>query len=114
MFYYLIIGYKYYGLDGLGIAFLLSNFLYFIKIFYIAKNKYNFSLNKSFTAILVSQLVLLISCFLSVLFLTGIYVYVAGSVFIILSSYLAFIGLDKRIGIKSLLIKLINSKKWKK
>jgi O-antigen/teichoic acid export membrane protein len=55
-----IIGYYYYGLTGLGIAFLISYLLYLIQVFVIAKLNYNFSFEKKIIEVFSIHFVLIL------------------------------------------------------
>jgi O-antigen/teichoic acid export membrane protein len=98
-----VVGYMVYGLDGLGISFVLSNLVYLIQVFVLAKLKYNFSFSKSFITIFFSQNILIAGSFFCVFFLSGIYLYTIGIVFVGISAYLTYRGIDRRIGIKELI-----------
>lgn len=98
-------GYKLFGLDGLGMAFAISNIIYMTQVFIIAKKKYNFSFSRSFGKIYFSQLVLLALCFFVVFFLKTMNLYLFGTILVILSAYLSYKGLVKRIGLTNLLSK---------
>lgn len=102
-----IIGYKLGGLDGLGISFLLTYAVYFLQVFIICKKKYEFNYDKKFTKIFVWQLLCGIACFCVVKFIPNPYQYIVGSLLIIVSSVYSFKELDKRLGLKSLILKFI-------
>jgi O-antigen/teichoic acid export membrane protein len=106
-----VLGYKFFGLDGLGIAFLLSYIIYLLQVFIICNRKYTFNFDKSFVKIFVIQLLCAIVCFCVMKFVSSPYQYVIGSGFIILSSVYSFSELDKRIGIKELIISKLKIKK---
>ena len=57
------LSYYYFGLTGLGISFLISNFFFFLQVFYLAKNKCNFTFNSHTLKIIIIQLIFGISCF---------------------------------------------------
>jgi O-antigen/teichoic acid export membrane protein len=96
-----IIGYKYGGLEGLGISFMLAYLAYLIQVFVLAKVKYSFSFNKDFIRIFVVQLFLALICFLLVKLMPKPYSYLAGSFLIAISAWFSFKELNKRIGIKT-------------
>lgn len=62
VFYYL------FGLNGLGIAFTLSYFIYLIHYFLLAKRNFNFNFIPSFERMFLLQMALMIPCFLLVYF----------------------------------------------
>ena len=103
-----IIGYKWGGLEGLGISFMLAYLTYLIQVFFVAKLKYSFSFNKDFLRIFVLQLFLAVICFILVKWMTKPYSYLAASFLITISAWFSFKELDKRIGIKAVFAGLKN------
>lgn len=97
-----IIGYKLFGLKGLGISFLISYMFSFIQVFFIAKIKFQFSFDKAFVLIFVGQFLLAILCYLTVVFISKPYAYILGSLFIVISVIYSYKELDKRLEIKTL------------
>lgn len=105
-FYMLILniaGYTYFGLDGLGISFLLNYIIYYIQVHTIAKLKYNFEFMVDFKLIFVFQLLLGILCFLNIKFIPSPFTYFSGIILVIMSIWFSFKELKKRIGYKNLL-----------
>lgn len=98
-----ILGYKYLGLGGMGISFLLSYFLSLVQVFLIVKSKYEFSFTSSFYKIFVLQLILATGCLIVVKVCESPYSYVIGLFLIVISAYFAFYELDKRLDLKSLI-----------
>jgi O-antigen/teichoic acid export membrane protein len=106
-----LIGYKYWGLDGLGIAFLLAYIFYLLQVFVICNRKYEFNFNKAFMKIFIIQLLCAICCFCTVKFIGSIYQYIIGTILIILSSAYSLKELDKRLDLKNIVVsKLKNGK----
>lgn len=103
-----ILGYKYFGLTGLGMSFLMSYIFSLFQVYLIAKVKYGFTFSNSFLKIFIVQLLLAISCFLVVKLFEGFFSYIYGSLFIISSSYFTFRELDKRLDISDILSSLKN------
>jgi O-antigen/teichoic acid export membrane protein len=101
-----VLGYKYFGLTGMGISFLISYILYLIQVYVIVKYKYEFSFNKQFYKIFSVQLLLGILCFITTKFIPSPLNYIIGLPFIALSSWYSFKELDKRLGLKEILTKL--------
>ena len=102
--YYLafsLIGYKAMGLTGLGIAFALEYIVYFIQCYLIARNRYNFSFSNSFIKCYSIQLLLIISCLIIVLTLSGWQKYITGSLIIAISCYLGIKGLNEKMELLS-------------
>lgn len=59
-----MVGYKYFGLTGLGIAYTLNYFIYFIQVYIIARNRYDFAFNKSFIKVYGVQLGLVVIAYI--------------------------------------------------
>ena len=98
--YYLVfslIGYKTLGLTGLGIAFALEYIVYFIQCYIIARKRYNFSFSNSFIKCYGIQLLLIITCLIIVLKLSGWQKYLIGSMIIVISCYLGIKGLNEKM-----------------
>jgi O-antigen/teichoic acid export membrane protein len=100
-----IAGYYLLGLTGLGISFLIGYILYFTQELIVSEINYDFSFNKPFIRIFVIQLVLALSCFLSVKLMPTHVAYGVGSILIVISACYSWKELDKRMDIKLLFIK---------
>jgi O-antigen/teichoic acid export membrane protein len=103
-----ILGYYYYGLTGLGISFLIAYILYVIQVYIVAKKNYDFYYKKEFIKIFSFQLGLALLSFVAVHFLSNYWSYSIGVILIGISIWYSWIELDKRMDVKSLLIKLTN------
>jgi O-antigen/teichoic acid export membrane protein len=103
-----IIGYKYWGLDGLGIAFLACYFVYLLQVFIICNRKYEFNFDKTFIKIFTMQLICAIACFCVVKFVVFPYQYIIGNILIVFSSVYSLKELDKRLNLKSIIFKIKN------
>jgi O-antigen/teichoic acid export membrane protein len=108
-----IIGYKLFGLTGLGISFLVGYFLYFLQVYIIAKTKYSFEFENSFYKIFAIQFLLGLACFIAVKIIPTPWSYITGTGMIFLSSAYSIWQLASRIGLKSLMNKLINKDRLK-
>ena len=100
--YYLIfslVGYHFWGLTGLGIAFAMEYVVYFIQCYLIARKRYDFRFSNSFIKCYGIQLLLVISCLVVVMAFDGWMKYTFGSVIIALSCYLGLKGLNERINL---------------
>ena len=97
-----LLGYKYFGLTGMGISFLFSYVLLLLQVYLISKMKYNFSFSFEFFKIFGIQFILGISCFLVIQFLTTPYTYMVGLPLIVLSVWHSIFHLDKRIELKAI------------
>ncbi|WP_457617687.1 O-antigen translocase [Lutibacter sp.] len=98
-----ILGYKYGGLNGLGISFLVSYFLYFIQVYFLAKYYYQFTFSKELKQLLAIQLVLGIACFLTIKYVATPWAYGLGILLIFISSWVSYKELDKRMDIKGMI-----------
>lgn len=103
-----VLGYKYGGLSGLGISFILGYFVSAMQVFIICKIWYKFSFSFGVIRIFSIQFILAVSCFVAVKFLSNPYPYLLGVILIGISTWYSFKELDKRIGIKSLITKAFN------
>ena len=111
--YYLVlslIGYKLWGLIGLGIAFALDYFIYFIQVYLIARLRYGFRFSISFVKPFAIQLLLVIVCLSVALLTEGWVKYAIGGCLIIASGVYALVGLERRIQIWSVLVQRIRRK----
>jgi O-antigen/teichoic acid export membrane protein len=98
-----IIGYKLFGLTGLGMAFFGSYLLTLIQVIVIMKIKHDFFFSKKFIKIFFYQFVIAVNTLLLVMFLTSSIYYFLGSILICLSLWISFKEIDKRIGLKNLI-----------
>lgn len=111
--YYLIfsiLGYMFFGLTGLGIAFAGGYVAYFIQVYLIAKFRYDFSFSSSFKQCYTVQLLLIVACLVMVLFLEDTMKYVLGSLIIVLSCYLGIKGLNERMDLLAVFKQRLNRK----
>lgn len=100
-----IVGYSLFGLNGIGIAFVLQYAMYFIMIFSIAKRKYQLSFTKEFGKLFLFQSVLCLLCFLVVKIKGYPVVYIVGSVLFIISTVYSLKNLNDKLNLKEILIK---------
>lgn len=98
-----IIGYKLMGLVGLGVAFGMSYFIYYAQVFFIAKQRYEFSFSSDYMKVFISQMVLLIVCFVLVEIRVKILAYLGGLVLIVMSILLSLKGLNNRMNLTEVL-----------
>lgn len=105
-----ILGYHFYGLTGIGIAFLVGYVLYLIQVFLISKLKYSFSFSNSFIKNFLIQITLSIGCFIIISMVATPYNYIFGVLILISSLLASYIELNKRIDIVSLLAKFKKAK----
>ena len=100
-----VLGYYYYGLEGLGISFLVSYIISLIQVFLIANIRYKFTFNSSFMKIFLIQFSIAILSFIVIYLLPQPHVFVVGIFMIIFSCWYSFRELDNRINFKQILSK---------
>lgn len=101
-FFYLVfslVGYHYFGLTGLGIAFALEYVVYFLMCYLIARKRYEFRFSNSFIKCYGIQLLLVIACLTIVMVFDSWMRYTFGSVIIALSCFLGLKGLNQRMNL---------------
>ena len=94
-----IIGYKLWGLTGLGISSLITYLAYFIQVIIITKKTYNFSFNKGFIRIMSIQFTIGFICFLIVKFINVQYSNIFGTLAILVSISFSLYEFNKRINL---------------
>ena len=100
--YYLVfslLGYKYFSLTGLGIAFALEYVVYFLQCYLTARKRYDFRFTSNFIKCYGIQLLLVIACLAIVMIFSGWIKYVFGSVIIAISFYFGLKGLNQRMNL---------------
>lgn len=105
-----LIGYKLYGLTGLGVAFSLSYFIYFLQVYLIARRRYNYSFSIELKHIFLIQAFLLLLCFVISRIALGVYFYPIGLILIVISLAFSFKELDNRMDLKSMLKRILRIK----
>jgi len=105
-----VAGYKYGGLEGLGVSFLVGYFCYFLQVFTYARFKHGFLLSSGITYVAIIQLILISINLSLALLVKGNVVPFIGSFIFCLSVYFSYSELNKRIDIKSLLFEKIRAR----
>ena len=108
-----IAGYYYFGLEGLGIAFLVSNILLTILGYGITRHLYSFSFTIGFIRVFLIQMVLSLLCFVNVLMIAKPWSYIIGICLLIISLTYSYIQLDRRIDFKNAINNFKNRKNGK-
>jgi O-antigen/teichoic acid export membrane protein len=98
-------GYYFYGLEGLGISFLISYILFFFQVYFIANYKYAFSFNLEFFKIFGIQFLLGLTCFMIMKSTIPPFSYIIGVPIIFIASWFSFKQLDNRLDLKGMLNK---------
>lgn len=93
-------GYEIYGINGLGIAFLACNVIYFVIIRMVTKYKYEYKPTRHLSLLFTNTLLLITACFLLYLFIQNIYIQYGISVgLLIISILLSYKELNKRFAV---------------
>ena len=99
-------GYYYLGLNGLGIAFLISYLIYFFQVYFVCRKYYKFKFEVGFIKIFLIQFILAFISFILVKHFYHSYLYYLGFLFFLVSSWYSYTELEKRIAIKDLIKKI--------
>jgi O-antigen/teichoic acid export membrane protein len=106
-----IIGYKLGGLQGMGISFLVSYMLYLLQVYLLATNRFGFLFTGDFVKVFLIEFLFCICCFMLVRTVQGLWLYVfAVPLMIVIIAYSVY-QIDKRIGIRDLLEKVVLKKR---
>ncbi len=99
-----ILGFTYWGLEGIGIGFTISYILNFLIVSFVVSSKFEITLLKEFQIIFLIQILLIISMFILSYFVSQTWIYITGSLLFIASAAYSLYGLEKRIKIKDIFI----------
>lgn len=97
-----ILGYKYFGLTGLGISFLIAFILGFIQNLIVTSILYGFKFEREFGIIFGLQFTIVLLCFLTIQIFKAPWIYLIGLIFIIISILYSLNELDKRLDLKAI------------
>ncbi len=103
MIVFSILGYKLWGLEGIGAAFALNYLVYFVQVYLIARQRYQLRFSTSFIRCYGAQLALVVACLATVLLLDGIAKYTIGITLICISCYFSLHGLNQRMDLTSII-----------
>ena len=103
-------GYHFFGLNGLGISFMIGYFLYLIQVYIITRRKYSFSFNRLFFKLFFIQFLLGVGCFFIIFFVPTPWAYLGGTLLIGISAFHSFVELNKRLDIKEAIINIKRKK----
>jgi O-antigen/teichoic acid export membrane protein len=92
-----IILYKYFGLNGLGVSFLLVFLIYFFVITYITKIKYSFNIDNLFYSNFFKVLIIALLSFVITFFPINIYSILSQIIIIIFISFRSYSDLNRII-----------------
>lgn len=99
-----ILGYHIYGLEGLGITFIIGYFFGLALTLLFAHKVYGFKYSKETIHSFTVNLILVSTVFLVSYFLKGPARYFVGGIVVIISGVYSYNELDKRLAVKSLLV----------
>lgn len=105
-----IVGYRYFGLTGLGISFLIAYLLYALQVFIISSKNYKFKFLATFKKLFANQFAIGLLCFLFIYFSSSIWTYLIGTLLIAVSAWHTWVELDKRMQLKEAFLRLKNKK----
>jgi O-antigen/teichoic acid export membrane protein len=100
-----LIGFYFFGLIGLGFAFLVSFVIYSIQVYVLAKKAFNFSYEKLFIKNFLTQFGFACLTYFATLKLEKGYVFLFGTILILFSIFYSIKELDKKINLKALIKK---------
>jgi len=97
------IGYYFFGLIGLGFAFLVSFVIYSVQVYVLAKKTFDFSYETLFIKTFLIQFSIACVCYFGILKLQPKYGYLLGSLLILFSFFYSLKELNKKINLKVLI-----------
>lgn len=100
-----ILGYRIAGLEGLGISFLVTYLVYSVQVTVLTRLKYSFSFTRRFFGVAGVQFLIGVLCFIVARSLISPWNFIMGSFLIGLSVLFSLRELEKRIGIKEIIVK---------
>jgi len=104
-----ILGYMFYGLEGLGVSYIVGYVFGLIITLYFARRKYNFIYAKSTISIFIISISLIVIVFILSYFLNGAARYALGILMSGAAVLYSFYGLDRRLGLKPVIRNYVSS-----
>lgn len=95
-----ILGYYFYGLEGLGITFLINYIIHFLGLKVITAKKYDFSFDNEFYKLFLYCIVICVTTFLCLKIESVVIKYILLSIFILISIWFSILQLNKRLNFK--------------
>jgi uncharacterized membrane protein AbrB (regulator of aidB expression) len=92
-------------MTGLGISFALAYLIYFVQVYFVSKEKFDFKIEIELIRIFCLQFALAILGFLSINFLNKPFTFFVGILLIVASVSFSFVELDKKLGLLNLIKK---------
>lgn len=94
--------YKFLGLEGLGIGFMINYFVYFLLVYVVSNKKYQFKFLSSFNKLYILNIVLVLSCFILIYLWDSNFVYAPIVILTLICCAFSFRELDKRLDLKAI------------
>jgi PST family polysaccharide transporter len=104
-----LIFYYHWGLTGLGVSFMIGYILYLTQVIFVCKKRYSLNYDSSIISFFVIQIFLAITSIVIINY-TSNYKYLLGIIVIIISGYLSYRNLDKKLNIKTYIISKLKGK----
>lgn len=104
------VGYYYWGLTGIGIAFLCTYILYFIQMSITSYILYKIKINEQAIKLLVIQIIFTVITFFIVLYIKSYFRYLLGIPIIIACTVYSYINLDRRVKLSAYISKYLKNK----
>ena len=101
--FFSIIGFRYWGLQGLGVAFSATYFVYFIQVYLIVRKRYLFEFSQDFKKVFLLQFLFVTVCLVIVLLFSGWKKYLFGSIIAFASLAAGLVGLNKKMRLSELI-----------
>lgn len=102
-----VLGYKLYGLEGLGVSYIIGYIFGLSITLLVAHKKYGFVYAKATINAFMTSILLIIIVFVLVFFLDGLGRYFAGAIVLMASVLYSFIELDKRLRLRPMIVDII-------
>lgn len=95
-----VIGYKIFGLYGIGLAFVINYLIYLLIAYRIVHKRYSFTFNKDIYKVLIKSTLMIITAYLSINLFSSFVLYSAMSIILIVSVIFSFQELYQRMNLK--------------
>lgn len=105
-----ILGYHFFGLEGLGISFLVGYIVHALQIYFFARIKYNFKLEKSIFFLFAFNISLAIICFIVNKTMEPLYNYLIGGICILLATIYSLYSLNKKTEVLNTILTKLKKK----
>jgi O-antigen/teichoic acid export membrane protein len=99
MFAFNVVGFYFWGLNGLGISFIISYLIHFLQVYFVSKIYFNFNFEIEVVKVFLTNIIILSICLFSQLYFE--YSYILKIILIITSFYFNFSILNKRLDLRA-------------